>query len=273
MNMATIKNWLLPAILVLFLIPVITSSVLDLRAERLAEEARQREAAELEAKRLAEKKDYLMGKFEPAERTDFVLVPKEFTTLPNDMYLRKEAWAAFQEMQAAAALQDVDLKIASATRNFNYQRYIWENKWLGTTLVDGAKLSESMPDGFERFIKILEYSAAPGASRHHWGTDVDIFYAIPSFFENGKGKIIYDWLTANAPRFGFCQTYNAKGADRLTGFNEEKWHWSYLPLARQYTEEYKTLIKPADITGFLGAEYAPANLIEGYVLGLNPECI
>ncbi len=215
-----------------------------------------------------------MGKFDPALRTDFVLIPTEYTTLPHQMYLRKESWDAFLLMRAAALLDGVDLKIASATRNFDYQAGIWNKKWTGETLVDGQSLPESIPDGFERFKKILEYSATPGTSRHHWGTDIDIYYAIPAFFEAGKGKKIYDWLVVNAPSYGFCQTYDEKGTGRFAGYQEEKWHWSYLPLAKNFTDRYKTLIAEANLGGFLGAEYlAGQNVISDYVLSINPECL
>ena len=77
----------------------------------------------------------------------------------------------------------------------------------------------------------------------------------------------------NAMNFGFCQTYTPKGPDRPTGYNEEKWHWSYLPLSRQFTKDYARLITPADISGFDGDQYVPQmNLIQDYVLDINPAC-
>ena len=260
-------------VLILFLIPIITSSLLDLEQKKKDEEAYRQFLVRQEEKRVEEEKAYLLGKFEPAERGDFVLIPKEYTTLPSPMYLRKEAWDAFLLMHAAASLDSLDLKLASATRNFDYQAGIWDKKWTGETLVGGQSLAENIPDGFERFKKILEYSAAPGTSRHHWGTDVDIYYAIPSFFETSKGKGIYNWLTVNAASFGFCQTYDAK-IERLTGYHEEKWHWSYLPLAKNFTDRYKTLIRESDLGDFLGAEYlAGQNVINDYVLSINPDCL
>ena len=268
-------------VLILFLIPIITSSLLDLEQKKKDEEAYRQFLVRQEEKRVEEEKAYLLGKFEPAERGDFVLIPKEYTTLPSPMYLRKEAWDAFLLMHAAASLDGLDLKLASATRNFDYQAGIWDKKWTGETLVGGQSLAENIPDGFERFKKILEYSAAPGTSRHHWGTDVDIYYAIPSFFETSKGKEIYNWLVLNAPEFGFCQTYDTKGSTRLAGYNEEKWHWSYLPLSKNFTERYKNLIREIDLGGpasdeasFLGAEYIVSqNIINDYVLSINPECL
>jgi len=73
---------------------------------------------------------------------------------------------------------------------------------------------------------------------------------------------------------GFCQTYNSRGNIRSTGYNEEKWHWSYLPLAKDFTKRYKELIKEEDLKGFLGDEYVSSvDLINNYVLAINPDCI
>ena len=94
------------------------------------------------------------------------------------------------------------------------------------------------------------------------------------YFNSEKGKKEYEWLVKNAPLFGFCQTYNLKGSARGTGYNEEKWHWSYLPLSRTFIQEYKNLIKDEDIKGFLGDKYVPAlNLINNYILAINPDCL
>ena len=258
------------AVFILFLIPIITSSLLDIEQKRENELIAKIQQAQKEA----EEKIYLMGKFDPAQREDFILIPEQYTTLGNKMYLRKEALDAFLEMQDAADKDKIGLKIASATRNFDYQKNIWNNKWSGYTLVDGKNLVKSIPDGLERFKKILEYSSVPGTSRHHWGTDIDINDANPEYFESGKGEKEYEWLTQNAYKFGFCQPYNLKDSVRPTGYNEEKWHWSYLPLAKNFTQEYKNLIKNEDIKDFFGDEdVSNLNLIDDYVLGINPDCL
>jgi len=49
----------------------------------------------------------------------------------------------------------------------------------------------------------------PGTSRHHWGTDVDLFSLDNKFFESGDGKIWYSWMVQNAAKYGFCQPYTA----------------------------------------------------------------
>ena len=216
----------------------------------------------LKAKIEAEEKIYLMGKFDQSIREDFAPVPDVCNVGGYKMYLRKETLDAFSKMHEAAKKEGVNLAIASATRNFEYQKNLWNNKWNALTI-----------DGAERFKKILEYSAVPGTSRHHWGTDIDINAATIEYFKTPEGALVYEWLNKNAPLFGFCQTYNAKGPDRPTGYHEEKWHWSYLPIAKNLTQKYINLIDKEEITGFLGEEYAPEqNLINNYVLGINSDC-
>jgi len=270
MNKNILKNILPALVLILLLIPMITSSLLDLKQKKANELILEQQAIE----KAEEEKVYLLGKFDPSQREDFAPVPAEYNIAGYKMYLRKETLNAFENMANAALKDNVELNIASATRNFDYQKDLWNKKWTGVTLVDLQDLSKSIPDGLERFKKILEYSAVPGMSRHHLGTDIDINGATPEYFETEKGQKVYAWLTKNAPSFGFCQTYTLKGSVRPTGYNEEKWHWSYLPLSRDFTQEYKNLIKDSDINGFDGDQYvSQENLINTYVLSINPSCL
>lgn len=233
------------------------------REVQIALENIQKEAQKI-AKEKAEQKIYLMGKFDPSLREDFAPVPAEYNVSGYKMYLRKEALIAFSKMRAQAEAEGIILSIASATRNFDYQKDLWNKKWTTFTFVDGIA----------RFKKILEYSAVSGTSRHHWGTDIDINDATPEYFNTEDGKKVYAWLTKNAPHFGFCQVYTAKNTERTNGYNEEKWHWSYLPLAKDFTEKYKKLISEKEISGFLGDEYViDQNVITNYVLSINPECL
>lgn len=257
------------AVFVLLLIPIVSSSLLDLGQKKIERELSEQAKIAQEM----EEKIYLTGKFDPSARRDFVLVQSEDSVTGNRIYLRKETYTAFRAMQDTAGEARVELKIASGTRNFDYQKNIWDKKWLGYTRVEGYDLSKTIPEEKERFKKILEYSAAPGTSRHHWGTDIDINNANPEYFETEEGKKVYGWLHQNASFFGFCQTYNVKGGDRSTGYSEEKWHWSYMPLSRNFLQRYGDLIKESDIGGFLGEESAPLNLIDNYVLGINPKCV
>ena len=235
----------LSLILIIF-VPYFTSDFLDIQQkkenEEIANKLFQEKEAQEKAKKEAEERLYLTGRFEPSQRKDFILIPSEYTLGGIKMYTRKETYDAFLEMQKLAIKSNVSLHIVSATRNFDYQKNLWNNKWTGVTFVDGKDLSKNIPDGLSRFQKILEFSAAPGTSRHHWGTDLDINGISPTYFDTKEGMKQYEWLKKNALSFGFCQVYNSKDENRSTGYNEEKWHWSYLPLSRDFTKEYKRLI-------------------------------
>lgn len=215
---------------------------------------------------------YLLGKFNPATHKDFTKVNKKYASR-SGMYIRKDVYQAFLEMYKAAKKDGIDLKILSATRSFSGQKRIWEAKWTGKRKVSGEDLSQAMPFGTDRAKKILEYSAMPGTSRHHWGTDLDLCALNNAFFESGRGKKIYDWLNANARDFGFFQPYTERSTLRATGHNEEKWHWSFLPVSKILTQKYTQILSNEKIVGFLGQETASdIQILENYVLGINSEC-
>lgn len=218
--------------------------------------------------------NYIMGKFDPSEHKDFVLVNAAYCSEKKEIWLRKETYTAFLQMAAAAKKDKVALQILSGTRNFEYQKRIWENKWTGKQRIeDGRNAAKVFPkDLAARALKILEFSSMPSTSRHHWGTDMDLNYLSNDYFKNGQGKKIYDWLNANAATYGFCQPYSDK-ADGRTGYNQEKWHWTFMPVSRVLTRLAKANLKNEMIVGFEGAETAPAiNVVEKYVLGIKPAC-
>lgn len=217
--------------------------------------------------------DFLLGKFDPSKDDRFVLIDAIHSDR-NDRLMHKEAYAAFLQMQAAAKQAGIQFKILSATRNFNYQKGIWERKWSGATKVGNADLSKTIADPRTRALKILEYSSMPGTSRHHWGTDIDLNSFDNRYFEAGQGKKEYDWLLNNAQKFGFCQPYTSKSTSGRTGYHEEKWHWSYTPLAAKFTEQAGFRITEDMITGFLGSEQAKEiGVVKKYILGINPDCL
>ena len=113
----------------------------------------------------------------------------------------------------------------------------------------------------------------PGTSRHHWGTDLDINSVDPSYFASGKGKVEYDWLKKNAATFGFCQTYDNKSESNRTGYSEEKWHYTYMPISNKLLEQYNKKITSDLITGFLGSSTAKEiDVVKFYVNGISLLC-
>lgn len=206
---------------------------------------------------------YLMGKFDPAKDDRFVTVEKpNFTDRPY-MMLRKEAYEAFKKMHAAAKKDGIELRIISSTRNFEQQKAIWESKW--------SKTAGQAPEPLDRARVILQYSSMPGASRHHWGTDIDVnALNNADFSKGGKNEKTYEWLKLHASEFGFCQPYTP---GREHGYNEERWHWSYTPLSADLTKQYLANITDKDINGFIGSETAiQIGIVEKYVKGINPNC-
>ena len=216
--------------------------------------------------------NFVMGKFEPKSHPDFVPIAAKYANRKG-LYLQKSAYQAFTNMHADALKAGVQLQIRSASRNFNYQKGIWERKWTGQTKVSGQNLAKTQPNPVQRAKTILRYSSMPGSSRHHWGTDIDLNSFENSWFATGEGLKLYQWLQNNAANYGFCQVYTSKVQTARTGYEEEKWHWSYRPLAREYTTFAKKYINAQQFTGFKGAKVAAdVHIVKDYVLGINPAC-
>ena len=163
-------------------------------------------------------------------------------------------------MYEAARQDGINLVITSASRNFWVQRYIWEQKWKASKTADKK----------QRALEILKYNSMCGTSRHHWGTELDFNSPKLEFWNSERGKKTYKWLCENAHKYGFYQPYTAKSPNgRNRGYNEEKWHWSYAPLSAEYTRQYKLLIKPSDLKGFLGDDLVEElDIIGNYVFGI-----
>jgi len=215
--------------------------------------------------------EFLTGKFDPAKDKKFDKVDPEYANR-NDLYLLVDTYKAFMKMFYAAQKDGIKLFIISATRNFSYQKGIWEQKWNGGKLVDGKNLATTIKDPVKRAETILKYSSMPGTSRHHWGTDVDLNSMDVKYFETPPGNKVYDWLLKNANKYGFCQPFNSKNK-RTNGYEEEKWHWSFVPLSSIFLRAYQRKVDYTNITGFAGYETAEKlEVIKNYVLAINLDC-
>jgi len=214
----------------------------------------------------------LIGDVDPSKDPNFARIPDQYIG-GSRVWGHKDAVEAFVRMAEDANVNGYQLKAVSAFRSFSDQKQIWEDKWTGKTLVEKGKLPNTVPDPKKRALKILEFSSMPGTSRHHWGTDFDLNSLNNAYFETRDGKRVYDWLTEHAAAYGFCQVYTAKGADRPTGYEEEKWHWSYIPVASWYLKQYPVDVGYDRLKGFEGASAAKdIDVIRNYVQGINPAC-
>lgn len=156
----------------------------------------------------------------------------------------------FQALQREAARAGFDLTILSGFRGFERQLAIWNEKAAGRRpVLDGnaAPLDVKALSEQELVFAILRWSALPGASRHHWGTDLDVFDAAarPEGYEiqlipdevatGGMFGSLHAWLDERIARgasFGFFRPYDA---DR-GGVAPERWHLSHAPVASPYLE-------------------------------------
>ena len=221
--------------------------------------------------------EYLLGQFDPAVNEKFISLKN--AGIPSDgreHFIRKEAAKTLKKVFADFNKQypKIKLWIASSTRTYSQQKIIWELKWNNESK-NQTKKNTNIMDSNEIHLKILKYSSMPGTSRHHWGTDIDFNVLKNSYYNSGDGKIIYNWMKKNMSKYGFCQVYNK---ERNMGYQEERWHWSYMPLAKIFTEEWIKVFKndPKQFTSridFNGAKIKDIlELAIKYVIGINPEC-
>ena len=148
----------------------------------------------------------------------------------------------FLALKAAAADDGIELQIVSGFRDFDAQLRIWNMKYRGERpLYDQAgnvRVHASL-DATQLIEGILCWSALPGASRHHWGTDIDVIDAasmppeyrvrlLPEeFAPHGVFHRLGVWLDENLARYGFFRPYD----EYRGGVYPEPWHLSHGPIA------------------------------------------
>jgi LAS superfamily LD-carboxypeptidase LdcB len=156
--------------------------------------------------------------------------------------LHSHAAAPFLNLRHAARADGFDLIPISSFRDFSRQLTIWNAKFSGEKpMLDaaGRALDAGELSPLERIEAILLWSALPGASRHHWGTDIDLVdrNALPpggapqltqqEFAPGGPFAGLAGWLEANAARFGFFRPFRGV----RSGVQPEPWHFSFAPVA------------------------------------------
>ena len=174
--------------------------------------------------------------------------------------------AAFNDMQVAAAYEGFNLQAASSWRSFERQLAIWNGKWRGERPLldaDNQPLDALQLDDMERLHAILRWSALPGTSRHHWGTDLDIYDpdCLPvgtrlalepwEYEAGGWFADLGEWLGDHMADFGFFLPY-AKPLDAAQGVAYEPWHISFAPESGEQRLDPDALalcLQQADIEG------------------------
>ena len=201
-------------------------------------------------------------------------------------YLHANIVNDFVALQSAAASAGFDLCIASSFRDFNRQSAIWNAKFSNKRVVlnkaQQAVELNSLSD-IEKCTAIMLYSALPGASRHHLGTDLDIFdkSAVSDDYElqltpdeyqhGGPFAELSQWLDTHLAEFGFYRPYQHD----LGGVAPELWHISHIAQSEQLMshlslEVLHNCIKESNLFGKDAIlTHLPA-LYERFVLNVSP---
>jgi len=156
--------------------------------------------------------------------------------------LHPDTAEALLSMRDEARQAGIDLYVASAYRDFKRQLAIWSAKFNGQRpLLDpaGRRLDHAKLHEYALIDAILTWSALPGASRHHWGSDFDVMDAAAlgpgeqaqlvaqEYGPGGRFERLSGWLDSNMGRFGFFRPY----ATWQGGVRPEPWHLSYAPVS------------------------------------------
>ena len=138
-----------------------------------------------------------------------VLIANKTYSLPasyNPGSLTNETYAAFLQMQQAAARQGLRLWVASGFRSYSSQSSIYSRY----VRRDGRAAAD-------------RYSARPGHSEHQTGLAFDLNTITQSFANTKEGR----WVAANCYKYGFILRY-PKNKEAITGYMYEPWHLRYL---------------------------------------------
>lgn len=154
------------------------------------------------------------------------------------------ALEAFLDMRADAAREGIAIGIVSSFRDFEAQQRIWDLKFRGERpLYDAqgrARERSALTD--EAVLEaILCWSAIPGGSRHHWGSELDLIdlAAMPEGYRvqllpveaepGGVFHALHCWLDRHSARYGYYRPYGTYRG----GVLPEPWHLSYAPVSAE----------------------------------------
>ncbi|AUC88891.1 D-alanyl-D-alanine carboxypeptidase [Alteromonas sp. MB-3u-76] len=161
-------------------------------------------------------------------------------------FLHPDVNDAVKAMQQKAHCDGIDLQIVSSYRSFDRQLAIFNRKWQGDAVLRDAQGNElvfSELSDSQKLQAILTWSALPGGSRHHWGTDLDVYdrtsvhqwsgsfeLVEQEYLSEGPCYALACWLEDNMNEFGFYRPFEKN----VGGVAREPWHISYKSVASNF---------------------------------------
>jgi LAS superfamily LD-carboxypeptidase LdcB len=181
--------------------------------------------------------------------------------------LQAAASNSFIKMKKEAAKKGIQLHITSGHRDYTKQLTIWNNKF--------DRYQAKGLSSLDSIRKITEYSAMPGTSRHHWGTDADILDISviqpksplnSNHYITSKGVYnkMYEWMLANAANFDFYEAYT--NDTNRKGYEFEPWHYSFQPLSIDYLKKYNQVVSVENVLSpnLKGKEFITEEFFKDY---------
>lgn len=164
----------------------------------------------------------------------------------REFLLEGQTLAAFTQLKEAAQKAGFDLSLVSAFRSYDRQKQIFEGKLRGKRKVhddEGNTLDLSHWPLDKKINAIIRFSAVPGLSPHHFGSDIDVFDANVASIDDvllepqevaagGVFAPLHDWLDDRidtGEAFGFYRPF-VEGNNTVA---PERWHLSYQPVSNQ----------------------------------------
>lgn len=192
----------------------------------------------------------------------------------------------FLALHAAAAADGIELLPVSSFRDFDRQLSIWNAKCRGERALrdaSGAVIAADSLDEDALVSTILIWSSLPGASRHHWGTDMDVVdaaamppgyrpqLATAEFAPGGVFSRLDVWLTEHAARFGFYRPYTTWRG----GFQPEPWHLSHALVAGAALSQFSVpvlqqALDASDLVARDAVRRRLPQLVETCVMNVDP---
>lgn len=169
----------------------------------------------------------LVGPGKPVKKEPLA---EELAVVTGNYQLDRRIVKNYQDMQAEATLNGVQLQMVSGYRSVSYQETIFQAAVAETMMQEHVSEAAATE-------KVKQTMTEPGFSEHHTGLALDVVdeewlasspdNMLEATYGDFKGA---KWLAKYAPNYGFIVRY-PKNKEKLTQITYEPWHLRYVGVA------------------------------------------